>query len=85
VLPEGHIIAIRLGEGNNSVLDYLLLPSTEMIKDKIRFMEAGLRRFDGRRYRTPVHLSKAVLDKIGALKADASRRVPASQSRKVCK
>jgi hypothetical protein len=29
VLPDGHLIAIRLGEGNNSVLDYILLPTCE--------------------------------------------------------
>src|SRR5207253_2326221 len=27
VLPGGHIIALRLGEGNNSLLDYFLLPT----------------------------------------------------------
>jgi hypothetical protein len=43
VLPKGHIIAIRLGEGNNSVLDYFLLPTGTMRGSKIRFMEAGLR------------------------------------------
>jgi hypothetical protein len=64
MLPEGQIIAIRLGEGNNSVLDYFLLPTSEMIGSKIRFMEAGLHRFDGRRFRTSAHLTKAVLDKI---------------------
>ncbi len=52
ILPDGHIIAIRLGEGNNSVLDYVLLPTREMIGSKVRFMEAGLHRFDGRRFRT---------------------------------
>jgi DNA invertase Pin-like site-specific DNA recombinase len=64
VLPEGHIIAIRLDEGNNSVLDYFLLPTREMIESKIRFTEAGLHRFDGRRFRTSAHLTKAVLRKI---------------------
>lgn len=64
VLPEGHIVAIRLGEGNNSVLGYFLLPTTEMIGSKIRFMEAGLHRFDGRCFQTSAHLTKAVLHKI---------------------
>jgi DNA invertase Pin-like site-specific DNA recombinase len=64
ILPKGHIIAIRLGEGNNSVLDYFLLPTSEMIASKIRFMEAGLYRFDGHRFRTSAHLTKAVLHKI---------------------
>jgi len=64
VLPEGHIAAIRLGEGNNSVLDYFLLLTREMSGSKIRFMEAGLHRFDGRRFRTSAHLTKAVLHQI---------------------
>jgi len=64
VLPEGHIIAIRLGEKNNSVLDYFLLPTREMVGSKIRFTEAGLHRFDGRRFRTLAYLAKAVLHKI---------------------
>jgi hypothetical protein len=64
-LPKGHIIAIRLGEGNNEVLDYFLLPSKEMIGSRIRFMEAGLYRFDGRRFRTPAQLAKAVFHEIG--------------------
>jgi DNA invertase Pin-like site-specific DNA recombinase len=63
-LPKGHIIAIRLGEGNNNVLDYFLLPSAEMIGPKIRFMEAGLYRFDGHRFRTPAQLTKALLHEI---------------------
>ena len=54
------MIAIRLGDGNNGVLDYVLLPTTEMIGSKIRFMEAGLHRFDGCRFRTLAHLTKAV-------------------------
>ena len=64
VLPEGHIIAIRLGEGNNSVLDYFLLPTKAMRGSKIRFMEAGLHRFDGCCFRTSAHLTKAILHQI---------------------
>jgi hypothetical protein len=64
ILPSGHIIAIRLGEGKNRVLDYFLLPTREMIGSKIRFMEAGLHRFDGRRFRTSAHLTKAILHQI---------------------
>ena len=63
-LPDGYIIAIRLGDGNKDVLDYFLLPTTEMIGAKIRFTEAGLHRFDGRRFRTSAHLTKAVLHQI---------------------
>jgi hypothetical protein len=60
-LPKGYIIAIRLGESNKSVLDYLFLPTSEMIGPKIRFTEAGLSRFSGHLFATPTHLAKAVL------------------------
>ena len=75
VLPAGHIVSIRLGEGNNNVLDYFLLPSREMIGSKIRFTEAGLRRFEGRRFQTLAHLTKAVLHKIRGCARGGSRDV----------
>jgi DNA invertase Pin-like site-specific DNA recombinase len=62
-LPKGHIIAIRLGEGNKNVLDYLFLPTSEMTEIKIRFTEAGLWRFDGHFLATPARLASAVLRK----------------------
>jgi hypothetical protein len=63
-LPVGHIIAIRLGEGNNDVLDYFLLPTREMIGSKIRFMPAGLHRFDGRRFQTSAQLTSAIVQRV---------------------
>jgi DNA invertase Pin-like site-specific DNA recombinase len=74
-LPEGHIIAVRLGEGNNDVLDYLLLPTREMVGSKIRFMEAGLHRFDGRRFQTSAHLARAVVNNVAG-GVPKSRREP---------
>jgi DNA invertase Pin-like site-specific DNA recombinase len=67
VLPKGHIIAMRLGEGNNVVLDFILLPTEAMTKSKIRFMEAGLNRFDGCRYETPAQLTTAILHQVGGV------------------
>jgi len=64
VLPEGHIIAIRLGGGNNDVLDYFLLATREMTGSKIRFMDAGLHRFDGRCFSSSAQLATAVLHQI---------------------
>ncbi|MGH6713110.1 MAG: recombinase family protein [Bradyrhizobium sp.] len=61
VLPKGYIVAIRLNEGNNSILDYFLLPTKAMTTSKIRFMEAGLHRFDGCRFETSAQLTKAIL------------------------
>jgi DNA invertase Pin-like site-specific DNA recombinase len=71
VLPKGYIVAIRLDEGNNSILDYFLLPTEAMTTSKIRFMEAGLHRFDGRRFKTAAQLTKTIVHQ---LQADARRR-----------
>jgi hypothetical protein len=35
VLPAGNIIAIRLGEGNNGVLKYFLLPRYDWVEDSL--------------------------------------------------
>jgi DNA invertase Pin-like site-specific DNA recombinase len=63
-LPDGHIVAIRLGEGNRSVLDYVLLPTSAMSRSKVRFMAAGLHRFDGCRFRTSAQLTNAILHQV---------------------
>lgn len=73
VLPDGHIIAMRLGEGNDSLLDYFLLPTKAMTGPKIRFMEAGLRRFDGCRFRTPAQLTKAIIHQLVGGERTAAR------------
>jgi hypothetical protein len=50
-LPAGWVVAIRLAEGNQAVLDFLLLPSTEMTGPVLKLSEStrvrrGVRRFD---------------------------------------
>ena len=50
-LPAGWIVAIRLGEQNKEILDYLLLPTTNVIGPLARFSEKararhGIDRFD---------------------------------------
>jgi hypothetical protein len=50
-LPAGWIVAIRLGEQNKEILDYLLLPTTSVIGPLARFSEKararhGIDRFD---------------------------------------
>ncbi|MBR1215677.1 recombinase family protein [Bradyrhizobium sp. JYMT SZCCT0180] len=78
VLPKGYIVAIRLDEGNNKILDYLLLPTKAMTKSKIRFMEAGLHRFDSCRFQTPAQLTKAILYQLnGVARGPACRHLPA--------
>ncbi|PPQ14911.1 recombinase family protein [Bradyrhizobium sp. AC87j1] len=43
-LPTGWIVAIRLGENNSSILDYLLLPTSVTDRYTLRFSEIGLAR-----------------------------------------
>ena len=50
-LPTGWIVAIRLGDQNKSVLDYLLVPTTTTDRNMIRFAEKnrprlGIERFE---------------------------------------
>ena len=50
-LPTGWIVAIRLGDQNKSVLDYLLVPTTTTDRNMIRFVEKnrprlGIDRFE---------------------------------------
>src|SRR6266849_4352636 len=50
-LPDGLIVAIRLGEHNNSIVDYLLVPTTGTDRNTIRFTEKdrgrrGIDRFE---------------------------------------
>jgi DNA invertase Pin-like site-specific DNA recombinase len=50
-LPAGWVVAIRLAEGNQAVLDFLLLPTTEMTGSVVKLSEStrvrrGVRRFD---------------------------------------
>jgi DNA invertase Pin-like site-specific DNA recombinase len=59
-LREGHIAVIRLATDRVHILDYLLLPTSEMIGRRIRFTEARLDRFDGRRVATPACLAAMV-------------------------
>jgi DNA invertase Pin-like site-specific DNA recombinase len=52
VLPDGLILAGRLDESNHHVIEYFLLPTTEMKKTTIRFTAAGSRRFEAYRFET---------------------------------
>jgi hypothetical protein len=50
-LPDGLIVAIRLGEHNKSILDYLLVPTSGTDRNTIRFTEKdrgrlGIDRFE---------------------------------------
>jgi DNA invertase Pin-like site-specific DNA recombinase len=60
VLREGYIAAIRLAADRVHVLDYLLVPTSEMTGRRIRFTEARLDRFDGRRVATLDYLAAMI-------------------------
>ena len=50
-LPAGWLVAIRLAEGNKTVLDFVLLPTTEMVGPVMKLSESvrirrGIHRFD---------------------------------------
>jgi DNA invertase Pin-like site-specific DNA recombinase len=61
VLPKGSILAIRLDQINRGVLDYFLIPTRQMKKDKIRFMEAGLHRMEVFRHPNLASVGAAIL------------------------
>jgi hypothetical protein len=63
IMPNGLILAIRLDEENRDALDYFLIPTGKMKGEKIRFMEAGLHRFETYRYGNLAAVGKAILQK----------------------
>jgi hypothetical protein len=63
-LPTGWIVAIRLGDQNKSVLDYLLVPTTTTDRNMIRFVEKNRPRLGIDRF-----------ESAGALIRSLSRRV----------
>jgi hypothetical protein len=63
IMPSGLILAIRLDEENRNVLDYFLIPTSKMKRGKIRFMEAGLHRFELYRYGNLAAVGKAIMEK----------------------
>jgi hypothetical protein len=49
----------------DALMDHVVtFAGLEMSGSKIRFMEAGLHRFDGRYFRTSAHLTRAILHQI---------------------
>lgn len=64
VLPTGWIAAIRLGEHNKAVLDYVLLPTDGKVRDTIRFSERSLVRRGIVRFSTASALVKAITRRV---------------------
>jgi hypothetical protein len=59
-LPAAWIVAIRLGEDNTAVLDYLLLPTDGQVGRLIRFSEKARARRAIDRYATPDALVRSI-------------------------
>jgi DNA invertase Pin-like site-specific DNA recombinase len=59
-LPDGWIVAIRLGDRNNSILDYLLVPTTGTARNTIRFSEKVRDRLGIERFETSDALVRSV-------------------------
>jgi len=60
VLPKGLILAIRLNEPNREVLDYILIPTRQMKKEKLCFMKAGLHRFEAYHHASFAAVARAI-------------------------
>jgi hypothetical protein len=59
-LSDGWIVVIRLGENNESILDYLLVPAVGTDRDTIRFSEKDLCRLGMDRFETSAALVRSV-------------------------
>ncbi len=76
-LPDGLIVAIRLGEHNNSILDYLLVPTTGTDRNTIRFTEKDRSRLGMDRFETSDALVRSVSRRVTRL----SRVAPTKPAR----
>jgi DNA invertase Pin-like site-specific DNA recombinase len=75
-LPDAWIVVIRLGEHNNSILDYLLLPTTGTDRNTMTFSEKALGRLGVDRFET----SDALVRSISRRATRPSRASPAKPS-----
>ncbi len=62
-LPEGWVVAIRLGESNKVLLDYLLLPTSVLVGRRLRFREKALSRYKVRRFETIDALIRSLIER----------------------
>jgi DNA invertase Pin-like site-specific DNA recombinase len=76
-LPDGWIVALRLGDRNNSILDYLLVPTTGADRNTIRFSEKDRVRLGINLFETSDALVRSVSRRVTRL----SRVSPTKPSR----
>jgi len=78
-LHDGWIVVIRLGERNQSILDYLLVPTTGTDRDVIRFSEKDRARLGIVRFETSDALVRSVSGRV----ARSSRVSPTKPARHI--
>jgi len=78
-LADGWIVVIRLGERNQSILDYLLVPTTGTDRDVIRFSEKDRARLGIVRFETSDALVRSVSGRV----ARSSRVSPTKPARHI--
>jgi DNA invertase Pin-like site-specific DNA recombinase len=83
-LPPGWVVAIRQAEAKRTVLDYLLLPTSDLVKP-IKFTEKRLRRYNARRFQTTETLVRSIIalttkERCASTKPASSKR-PRKESR----
>lgn len=77
-LATGWILAIRLGERNKALLDYLLLPAASVEKRTIRFSETSRRKYGIDCFETLPSLVRSLVRRIDNPSPAARKVVPAS-------
>jgi hypothetical protein len=81
--PPGWIVAIRLGKNNETVLDYILLPSTSLGKDWLWISEEGRAARKIERFETFEELARSLVRRVntatrGALTKQGKSKVTTS-------
>jgi hypothetical protein len=75
--PPGWIVAIRLGENNESILDYILLPSTSLTAHWLWISEEGRPAHKIERFETLEELARSLVRRV----CKAPRSTPTKRQR----
>ena len=78
----GWIVALRLGERNRALLDYLLLPAASVETRTVRFSETSRRKYGIDRFETLPFLVRSLIRRIGNASAVARKILPAAANGK---
>jgi len=81
-LTNGWIVAIRLGEHNEAVLDYLLLPTTRSAGPLLRFSEKTRSRHKIRRFATSNSLIRSISACVAKAESSSATKLARSSTRR---